>query len=78
MLRGWVHSGFNVYRSRRVPPDEREVIERILRHLGLREQGVRVTPARAPPDSGECVVEPCRDDPFPDYATEPVMGCANE
>jgi hypothetical protein len=24
MLRGWVHSGFNVYRSRRVQPDERE------------------------------------------------------
>jgi len=24
MLRGWVHSGFNVYRSRRVLPDERE------------------------------------------------------
>ena len=28
--------------------DEREVIERILRHLGLWEQGVRVTLARPP------------------------------
>lgn len=29
--------------------DDRDVIERILRHLGLWEQGVRVSPARAPP-----------------------------
>ena len=57
--------------------DEREVIERILRHLELWEQGVRVTPARAPPTSGECVVEPCYDDPFPDHEPEPVMGYAN-
>ena len=29
MLRGWVHSGFNVHRSRRVLPDERGDIERL-------------------------------------------------
>ena len=45
--------------------DEREVIERILRHLGLWETGVRVSPARAPPEPGDWVIEPCYDDPFP-------------
>ena len=53
--------------------DDPEVIERILRHLGLWEQGVRVLPARAPPEIAEWVIEPCFDDPFPDYDTEPVM-----
>ena len=76
MLRGWVHSGFNVHRSRRVLPDEREDLERlaeyILRHLGLWEQGVRVAPARAPPTPSEWVIEPCYDDPFPDCDTEPA------
>ena len=57
--------------------DDREVIERILRHLGLWEQGVRVFPARAPPKPDEWVIEPCYDDPFPDYDTEPVMAYAN-
>ena len=62
--------------------DERAVIKRILRHLGLWEQGVRVLPARAPPEVAEWVIEPCydlsrrsqakADDPFPDYDTEPV------
>jgi hypothetical protein len=47
--------------------DERAVIERILRHLGLWEQGVRVSPARAPPEIAEWVIEPLLDDPFPDY-----------
>ena len=77
MLRGWVHSGFNVHRSRRVLPDERDVIERILRHLGLWELGVRVASARAPPPPAEWVLDPCFDDPFPDYDTEPVMMYAN-
>ena len=57
--------------------DERDVIERILRHIGLWEQGVRVLPARAPPEVAEWVIEPCYDDPFPDYDTEPVMMYAN-
>ena len=45
--------------------DDREVIERILRHLGLWVQGVRVFPERAPPKPDERVIEPCYDDPFP-------------
>ena len=46
--------------------DEREVIERILRHLGLWEEGVRLNPAWAPPD-GEGIVELFPGNPFPDY-----------
>ena len=45
--------------------DDREVIERILCHLGLWEQGVRAFPARAPPEPDEWVIESCYDDPFP-------------
>ncbi len=62
--------------------DDRQVIARILRHLGLwpalrsfsegGEQGVRVSPARAPPEIVDRVIEPWLDDPFPDYDTEPV------
>ena len=33
MLRGWVHSGFNVYRSRRVQPSEREDLERLAQYI---------------------------------------------
>jgi len=57
--------------------DDRTVIERILRHLGLWQQGVRVGPARAPPELADRVIEPWLDDPFPDYDTEPVMMYAN-
>jgi hypothetical protein len=57
--------------------NERDVIERILRHLGLWQQGVRVSPPRAPPEIAEPVIEPWLDDPFPDYDTEPVMVYAN-
>jgi hypothetical protein len=39
-------------------------------HLGLRDQGVRVTPATSPPP--QTVIEPWLDDPFLDYDTEPV------
>jgi hypothetical protein len=53
--------------------NQREVIERILRHLGLWKQGVRLCPPRAPPESDQWVIEPWLDDPFPDYDTEPVM-----
>ncbi len=56
--------------------DDRNVIERILRHLGLWQQGVRVMPSRASP-ANETVVEPWADDPFPDYDTEPVMAWAS-
>ena len=58
--------------------DQAAVIERILRHLGLWEQGVRVTPSTGPPVSRERIVEPWLDDPFPDYDTEVVMKYANE
>jgi hypothetical protein len=53
--------------------DEAAVIERILRHLGLWEAGVRVDTARDPPEPVESVIEPWLDDPFPDYDHEPVF-----
>jgi hypothetical protein len=58
---------------------ERELIERILRHLGLWEEPVPFHPARAPP-TGERVVELFPGDPFPDYSMDPVFEyevCAN-
>ena len=55
--------------------DDREVIEKILRHLGLWEEGVRVHTGTDPP--GEPTVEPWLDDPFPDYHIEPVLKYAN-
>ena len=58
--------------------DDKTVIERILRHLGLWQHGVRVSPTTGPPaeivDRG---IEPYFDDPFPDCDTEPVMVYAN-
>jgi hypothetical protein len=33
MLQSWKHSGFNVYRSRRIRPDEREDLERLARYI---------------------------------------------
>ena len=68
--------------------DDRKVIARILRHLGLWSQGVRISPARAPPEIVDRVIppsplgyggqaEPWLDDPFPDYDTEPIMMYAN-
>ncbi len=33
MLRGWVHSGFNVHRSRRALPNEREDLERLAQYI---------------------------------------------
>jgi len=53
--------------------DEAAVVERILRHLGLWEAGVRVDAARDPPEPFEPVIEPWLDDPFPDYDQEPVF-----
>jgi hypothetical protein len=64
--------------------DKAAIIERILRHLGLREAGVRVDAARDPPEPDEPVIppspfgyggqaEPWLDDPFPDYDHEPVF-----
>jgi hypothetical protein len=54
--------------------DERAVIESILRHLGLWEQGVRVSHYAVPPvEIVERAIETFSTDPFPDYDTEPVM-----
>lgn len=60
--------------------DERAVIERILRHLGLWAQGVRATPATGPLTTvpGEQIIEPWLDDSFPDDDVEPVTVYANE
>jgi hypothetical protein len=48
--------------------DQEDVIERILRHLGLWQEGVRVHSGTDPP--GETTLDPWLDDPFPDYDTE--------
>ena len=56
--------------------DDRDMIEHILRHLGLWQKGVRVTASPAPPGN-ETIIEPWLDDPFSDYDTEPVMMHAN-
>ena len=58
--------------------DDQPVIERILRHLDLWQQGVRILPARGPPEPADWVIEPCLDDPFPDYDTEPTPAYADE
>ena len=50
--------------------DQRQVVEKILRHLGLWNGTPLVAPARAPPDAdtGPWTREPCADvDPMPDY-----------
>jgi hypothetical protein len=68
--------------------DEREVIERILRHLGLPgrrsskseggwQEGVRVSSGPDPPP-GDLVVEPCLDGVTPDYDTDLDLACAND
>ena len=46
--------------------DEDDVIERILRHLGLWQEGCACIPAPTR-------LDPWLDDSFPDYDTEPVM-----
>lgn len=62
--------------------NEHDVIKRVLHHLGLWKQGVRVSPiklSRAPPETGR-TVELFPDDPSLDYDIEPVMNyeiCAN-
>ena len=56
--------------------DERDVIERILRHLGLWQQGVRVDSGPDPP--GDWVIEPWLDDVAPDYDIDLKLACAND
>jgi len=60
--------------------DERDVIEKMLKCLGLWQQGVRVDPQRqtgTDPPNGDWVYELVDQDPFPDYDTEPVLFYAN-
>jgi len=72
--------------------DERDVIVKMLKCLGLWEQGVRVETnchsGTDPPTcpavasearrlNGDWVYEPVDHDPFPDYDTEPVLFYAN-
>jgi len=52
--------------------NEADVIERILRHIGLWEANVRVESARDPPEPAP-VIEPWIDDPVHDYDHEPVF-----
>ena len=51
--------------------DQEDVIERILHHLGLWQEGVRVHSGTDSP--GETTLDPWLDDPFPHYETEPVV-----
>ena len=55
---------------------ERDLIHRILRHLGFWEQGGRVRPTRNLP-TPETVIEPWLGDPFLDYDTDPMIANAN-
>ena len=60
--------------------DERDVIEKMLKCLGLWQQGVRVDPQQqsgTDPPGGDWIYEPVDQDPFPDYDTEPVLFYAN-
>ena len=41
MLRSWVHSGFNVHRSRRVLPREREDLQRLAQYTRLQRLWLR-------------------------------------
>jgi hypothetical protein len=51
------------------------MIERILRHLGLWQQGIRVASGPAPP--ADWVIEPCFDEATSDYDTDPNLLYAN-
>ena len=55
--------------------DDPAVIERILRHLGLWQQGIRVVSRPAPP--ADWVIEPCFDDATPDHETDTNLIYAN-
>lgn len=44
MLRGRVHTGFNVHRSRRVAPDQRQDMERLAQYMDQESPGSRPAP----------------------------------
>ena len=48
MLRGWVHSGFHVHRSRRVLPDEREDLQRLAQYIIRNPFGIEKMQVTAP------------------------------
>ena len=59
--------------------NDAQIVERILRHVGLWvdevcNHGVRIAPSTGPPTMGvierdQLVIEPWLDDPLPDYAS---------
>ena len=59
--------------------NDAQIVERILRHVGLWvdevcNHGVRISPSTGPPTMGiierdQLVIEPWLDDPLPDYAS---------
>ena len=58
--------------------DQADVAERILRHLGLWEVGVRFGAARDSSGPDESILEPWLEDPFPDDDDEPVFAQNSE
>ena len=63
--------------------NDAQIIERILRHVGMwvneiRNHGVRISPSTGPPtmgviERGQLVIELCLDDPMPDYDCDPPL-----
>ena len=63
--------------------NDAQIIERILRHVGMwvneiRNHGVRIAPSTGPPatetiERGQLVIEPLLDDPMPDYDCNPPL-----
>ena len=63
--------------------NDAQIIERILRHVGmwaseLWNNGVRIAPSTGPPaggiiECGQLVIEPWLDDPMPDYDSNPPL-----
>ena len=56
--------------------NDAQIIERILRHVGMwvneiRNHGVRISPSTGPPTMG--VIEPLLEDPMPDYDCNPQL-----
>ncbi len=63
--------------------NDAQIIERILRHVGMWldevcNHGVRISPSTGPPtmgviERGQLVIELCLDDPMPDYDCDPPL-----
>jgi hypothetical protein len=63
--------------------NDAQIIERILRHVGLWvdevcNHGVRISPSTGPPtmgviERGQLVIEPLLEDPMPDYDCDPPL-----